>query len=111
VREFVVETNLLHAKLTWDFSIMCKAVNMFQNPAMVAALDAKSSVYLALWLLQGCCILKVYGYFNIWGILHLLALENIGQTISDGPISSSLHQKIIVSACLSCRCCLLNVSM
>jgi hypothetical protein len=93
-RGFVVETNLLHVKPTQDFSVMCKAVDIFQNPAEIAALDAESHVYLALRHLQGRCIPKVYGYFNVWGILRLLALDNVGQALSDKPISPSLRRKM-----------------
>jgi tRNA A-37 threonylcarbamoyl transferase component Bud32 len=73
---------------------MCKAVDMFRNQTAIAALESESSVYLALQHLQGRCIPKVYGYFNVWGILRLLALENVGEAIQDGPISSSLRSKM-----------------
>jgi Lipopolysaccharide core biosynthesis protein (WaaY) len=93
-RGFVVETNLLHANPAEDFSVMCKAVDLFQNQTAIAALEAESRVYLALQHLQGCCIPKVYGYFNVWGILRLLALENVGQAIPDTRIDPQLRLKM-----------------
>lgn len=94
VRGFLVETNLLHARPTRNFGVMCNAVDMFQDQTAIAALEDESRVYLALRHLQGRCIPKVYGYFNVWGILRLFALENVGKAISDKPISSSLRRKM-----------------
>jgi hypothetical protein len=94
VRGFDVETNLLQARPTENLSVMCKVVDMFQNQTAIAALEAESRVYLALRHLQGRYIPKVYGYFNVWGILRLLALENVGEALSDDSISPSLRRKM-----------------
>jgi len=87
-------TNLLHAKPADDFGVICKAVDISQNPTAVASLETESRVYLALRHLQGRCIPKVHGYFTVWGMLRLLALEDVGKAIPNGPISPSLHWKM-----------------
>jgi hypothetical protein len=93
-RGFVVETNLLNVNPTNDLRVICKAVDVFQNQATIAALETESRVYLALQHLQGNCIPKVYGYFNIWGILCLLALQNVGESLENKAISSSVRRKM-----------------
>jgi hypothetical protein len=97
VRGFTVETELLHSHPTRDFIVMCKAVDMFQNHAAVAALKRESHIYLSLRNLQGRFIPKVHGYFSIWGILRFLALQHVGEPIGDGPISSSQRHKMKAS--------------
>jgi tRNA A-37 threonylcarbamoyl transferase component Bud32 len=45
--------------------------------------------------LHGKVIPKLYGYYNVLGILYLLALEPVGVAISDdGSISATLRKKM-----------------
>jgi tRNA A-37 threonylcarbamoyl transferase component Bud32 len=52
-------------------------------------------MYAALRDLQGDAIPKLYGYYGVWGILHILALEPVGHAISeDRVITTTLRDKI-----------------
>lgn len=97
VRGFTIETKLPHSHPSDDFIVMCKAVDVFQNHAAVAALETESRMYLVLHNLQGRFIPKVHGYFNVWGILRFLALEHVGEPIGDGPLSSSRRRMMKAS--------------
>jgi hypothetical protein len=75
----VVCTNLLRDALNKaPLLAMCKAVDAVRDSTARNALEGESCVYAALEKLQGEVIPRVYGYYNVWGILHLLALEPVG---------------------------------
>jgi hypothetical protein len=45
--------------------------------------------------LQGIVIPRVHGYYDIWGLLRLLALENVSTaTPEDGPINTQTRTKM-----------------
>jgi tRNA A-37 threonylcarbamoyl transferase component Bud32 len=46
----------------------------------------EASAYAALESLQGQAIPKFFGFYEIWGILKLLALEPVGYAIPEGEI-------------------------
>ncbi len=79
--------------------VMCKCVDALQNPTSSAMLQTEARMYGTLRRLQGVVIPKVYGYYEVWGILHLLALEPVGEAIT-GQITQSLRKKMKVA--LSC---------
>jgi len=70
-------------------------------PDAANLLDDKASIYVSLQNLQGEVILTLYGFYRVWGILKLLALEPVGDAISEGvEISRSLCKKM--KAALQC---------
>jgi tRNA A-37 threonylcarbamoyl transferase component Bud32 len=45
--------------------------------------------------LQGVIIPRVRGYYDVWGLLRLLALEDVGTAIpEDGPIDTRTRKKM-----------------
>ena len=46
-------------------------------------LEPEIKTYAALHHLQGHFIPRVYGFYNIWGILDILALEPVGEAVSE----------------------------
>jgi len=58
-------------------------------------LKQEACTYMALYNLQGHAVPKLYSFYEVWGILQLLALEPIGNPIlEDEPINQALHEKI-----------------
>jgi tRNA A-37 threonylcarbamoyl transferase component Bud32 len=57
-----------------------------QNPNSGDALKAEMRMYASLKHLQGRVIPTLHGYYEVWGILHLLALEPVGHAISEDRI-------------------------
>jgi tRNA A-37 threonylcarbamoyl transferase component Bud32 len=70
-------------------------VDVIHRPESGTALLSKARAYAALQTLQGHVIPKFYGYYNVWGILKILALEPVGTSIpKDQKISGKLCQKM-----------------
>jgi hypothetical protein len=96
---YVVRTNLLQDALDKvPLASMCKVVDIVRNSHGRAVLEDEARAYAALQHLQGEVIPKLYGYYNIWGILHLLALEPVGVAVpNDIVISDTLRKKMMKS--------------
>jgi len=76
-------------------SVVCKVVDVVRRPDSQARLLSEVRAYAALQGLQGQVIPEFYGYYNVWGILNILALEAVGDSIpEDQTISSGLRQKM-----------------
>jgi len=79
---------------------MYKVINISHNPHYCAVLEDKVQAYTALQHLQGEVIPKVYGYYEVWKMLHLLTLEPIGDAIQNNiVISNTLHKKMKRALC------------
>jgi tRNA A-37 threonylcarbamoyl transferase component Bud32 len=51
--------------------------------------------YATLQHLQGIVIPRVRGYYDVWGLLRLLALEDVGTAIpEDGPVSARTRRRM-----------------
>ena len=73
----------------------CKIVDLFQRGEYLDALDTEVSNYALLQNLQGAVIPQVKGYYNVWGLLRLLALDDVGTVIpEDGPISDKTRRRM-----------------
>jgi tRNA A-37 threonylcarbamoyl transferase component Bud32 len=58
-------------------------------------LDSEAHAYVALENLQGKVIPKLYGFYEIWRILQLIALEPVGTAIpEDEQINQTLCMKM-----------------
>ncbi len=80
----VVNAKLL-ATVPWkrDLKVVCKVVDAVRYPHAARSLDHEAHAYAALERLQGRVIPKVYGFYEVWGILRLLALKPVGNVITD----------------------------
>ncbi|EDR08523.1 uncharacterized protein LACBIDRAFT_297282 [Laccaria bicolor S238N-H82] len=62
---------------------VCKVVDAFHNPDAATSLYDEAGAYAALQDLQGKVIPRLYGFYEVWGILQFLALEPVGNAISE----------------------------
>ena len=83
-----------------NLNVFCKIVDLFQSRDSINALDTEVRNYAALQDLQGIVIPRVHGYYDVWGLLRLLALEDVGTSIpEDTPISA--RTKTLVKSALA----------
>src|ERR1700691_528450 len=76
-----------------NLKVFCKIVDLFRSYDAVSALDMEVRNYAALQNLQGVVIPQVHGYYNVWGLLKLLALEVVGKAIpEDEPIDAEMER-------------------
>ena len=66
-----------------DIKVICKVIDVLQYPDAGESLELEASVYARLKTLQGQAIPTLYGYYEVWGILRLLALSNVGKAIPE----------------------------
>jgi len=76
---------------------MCKIVDALRNPATSTALESEANKYAALHKLQGVVIPRFYGYYQVWGILRILALEPVGESLQERSITLGLRQKMKIA--------------
>jgi len=70
-------------------------MDALRYPEKVSTLEDEATTYAALEELQGKVIPKLYGLYEVWGILHLLALEPVGDAIpQDAEIDQTLLGKM-----------------
>jgi tRNA A-37 threonylcarbamoyl transferase component Bud32 len=78
-----------------NLDVFCKIVDLFQRRDSINALNREVRNYATLQDLQSIVIPRVRGYYDIWGLLRLLALEDVGTTIpEDGPINTQTRTKM-----------------
>jgi hypothetical protein len=78
-----------------DVSAVCKVVDVQQYPAAGDLLGVEARAYVALQNLQGTVIPRFYGFYEVWGILRLLALEPVGKAIpEDEDIDQTLRMSM-----------------
>jgi hypothetical protein len=66
-----------------DLRVVFKVVDALCNPDAADSLKAEALAYLALEHLQGKAIPTLYGFYEVWGILRILALEPVGEAIGE----------------------------
>jgi len=72
-----------------DLNVFCKVVDLFQTRDSIDALNLEARNYATLQNLQGIVIPRVYGYYDVCGLLRCLALEEVGTVIlEDGAIDT-----------------------
>jgi hypothetical protein len=69
-----------------NLPVMFKVVDCSRTPAAVESLSQEARAYMALQALQGHVIPKLYGYYEVWGILKMLALQPVGEAIPDNEV-------------------------
>jgi hypothetical protein len=75
--------------------VVCKVVDITRYPEVANSLEAEAHAYAILQDLQGDVIPIVRGFYEVWGILRFLALEPVGDAISeDEPIDHTLRMKM-----------------
>jgi hypothetical protein len=78
-----------------NLKVFCKIVDLFWSCDAVSALDTEARNYAALQNLQGVVIPQVHGYYTVWGLLKLLALEVVGTAIpEDVPIDAEMRMQM-----------------
>lgn len=78
-----------------NLDVFCKIADLCQNRDAANGLDTEVHNYAALQNLQGVVIPQVHGYYNVWGLLNLLALEEVGNPIPEGvPIDCQTRKKM-----------------
>ena len=78
-----------------DLEAICKVVDILQYPAAGESLETEASVYACLKDLQGHAIPTLHGFYEVWGILRLLALADVGQAVPESEeIKYTTRQKM-----------------
>lgn len=91
----IVRTELRRESLDkLPLSVICKIVDALRYPTPSLMLQAEANSYAALHSLQGVAIPRVYGFYSVWGILHVLALQPVGESIQSHQLTPPLRQKM-----------------
>ena len=78
-----------------NIKVVCKIADLSLGRDPINALDREMHNYAKLENLQGVAIPRVRGYYDVWGLLKLLALEDVGTAIpEDGPIDTRTRKKM-----------------
>ena len=78
-----------------NLQVVCKVVDVSRYPDATDLLVHEVRAYAALENLQGDVIPKLYGFYEVWGILRLIALEPVGNAIlEDEQINRTLRTKM-----------------
>ena len=91
----------LKATLGWtrsNLDVFCKIVDLFRRSDSIDALDVEVRNYATLQNLQGIVIPRVHGYYDVWGLLRLLALEDVGTAIPEDVEISTQTRTLMRSA-------------
>jgi hypothetical protein len=73
----------------------CKVIDATCYPDAVELLNAEVRAYADLINLQGKVIPKLYGFYKVWRILQLIALQPVGEPIAETEtIDQKLHKKM-----------------
>jgi len=78
-----------------DFHVIYKAVDVLRDIDAAGWIEDEAHAYAALRDLQGRVIPTLYGFHDLWGILHVLVLQPVGETIQeDDEIDEMLRVKM-----------------
>ena len=78
-----------------DLHVVCKVVDVLRYPDAANSLDDEARAYAALQDLQGEVIPTLHGFYKVWGVLQFLALQPVGNAISeDEQIDQTLQTKM-----------------
>lgn len=78
-----------------SLEVVCKVVDISRHPDVANTLEGEASAYATLQDLQGEAIPTVHGFYEVWGILRFLALEPVGNAISeDEEIDDALRMRM-----------------
>lgn len=80
---FTLKVKLETGMLTRE-DVFCKVVDLFRAQDSIDSLDVEVRNYATLKDLQGIAIPRVCGYYDIWGLLRVLVLEDVGTAIPEG---------------------------
>lgn len=84
--------------ITNSLDVVFKVVDACRYPDAPEVLQDEANVYAALYKLQGRVIPMVYGLYEVWGILQILALQPVGIALSDQDKISRATLKKMKSA-------------
>ena len=80
---FTLKAKLETGRLTRE-DVFCKVVDLFRAQDSIDSLDMEVRNYATSKDLQGIAIPRVCGYYDIWGLLRVLVLEDVGTAIFEG---------------------------
>jgi hypothetical protein len=78
--------------------VMCKIVDVIRRDDLDDMLNSELRTYAALQDLQGKVIPRLYGYYNVWGILDILALEPVGHAVTEDQTITPALRELMKSA-------------
>ncbi len=95
-RGFTVKAMLMRGGIfTADLPVFCKIIDLAQRGDSLGMLNMEMQNYAILQHLQGQVIPRVRGYYNVWGLLRLLALEDVGTAIpASSPIGATTRRRM-----------------
>jgi len=95
-RGFTVKATLMRGGVfTADLPVFCKIIDLAQRGDYLGMLDTEMQNYAMLQHLQGQVIPRVRGYYNVWGLLRLFALEDVGTAIpASSPIGDTTRRRM-----------------
>jgi hypothetical protein len=77
------------------YHVIYKAVDVLRDPDAAGWIEDEARAYAALRDLQGRVIPTLYGFHELWGILHVLVLQPVGEAIrEDDEIDEALRVKM-----------------
>ena len=82
-RGYTLKAKLLRVMPANSLNVFCKAVDLFQSGSLIDMLNMEVRNYATLQDLQSMVIPRVYGYYDVWGLMRLVALEDVGSAISE----------------------------
>ena len=74
--------------------VICKIVDALRYPTPSITLQTEANNYAVLYPLQGVVIPRVCGFYSVWGILHVLVLEPVGEPIQTQQLTPGLRKKM-----------------
>jgi hypothetical protein len=78
-----------------DLHVIYKVVDVLRYPDAADWIEDEARAYAALRHLQGQVIPTLYGFYEVWGIIHFLVLEPVGNAIrEDEEIDQTLRIKM-----------------
>ena len=76
----------LDSKDQMEITVICKLIDVFRNVDSIEWLDSEAQTYANLITLQGQVIPRVHGYYDLWGIVKFLMLQDVGVALSAGEV-------------------------
>jgi len=88
----------LNCKDQMEITVICKLIDVFRNVNSIEWLDSKAQTYANLITLQGQVIPHIHGYYDLWGIVKFLMLQDVGVALSEGEaIPNDLCQQMKIA--------------
>jgi hypothetical protein len=74
----------LDCKDQMEITVICKLIDVFRNIDSIEWLESEAQTYANLITLQGQVVPRIHGYYDLWGIVNFLMLQDVGVALSEG---------------------------